>query len=81
MNSEEFIKFQAAQQEFAKQQVELYMRYLDLDTCAGHSAADVEKGNRSTKSAWSSRNPLIPPAEFPIAHRDLSLLQSTKPPS
>jgi fatty acid synthase subunit alpha len=43
VNSEEFIKFQAAQHEFAKQQVELYMRYLDLDTRAGHR--DIEKGN------------------------------------
>jgi fatty acid synthase subunit alpha len=43
--SEEFTKFQAAQREFAKQQVRLCMRYLDLDTRAGHRAADVEKGN------------------------------------
>jgi len=47
VNSEVFIKFQAAQHKFAKQQVELYMRYLDLDTRAGHPSADVEKGNIS----------------------------------
>jgi fatty acid synthase subunit alpha len=45
VNSEEFIKFQAAQHKFAKQQVELYMQYLNLNTHAGHHAADAEKGN------------------------------------
>lgn len=43
INSEEFIKFQAEQHEFARQQVELYMRYLDLDPRSGDRQADVEK--------------------------------------
>ena len=45
VNSEEFIKFQATQHEFAKQQVELYMCHPDLGTRAGHCTAGVEKGN------------------------------------
>ncbi|KAG8905251.1 3-oxoacyl-[acyl-carrier-protein] synthase [Tulasnella sp. 403] len=45
MNSEEFLKFQAKQYEFARQQVELHMRYLDQDTRAGHRLYDDEKMN------------------------------------
>lgn len=39
------IRFQAAQHEFAKQQVDPHMFYLDLDPRSGARAVDVEKGN------------------------------------
>ncbi|KAG8733585.1 3-oxoacyl-[acyl-carrier-protein] synthase [Ceratobasidium sp. 423] len=45
MNSEEFLKFQAEQQLFAAQHVELYMRYLKRDSRAGVHAYDEEKDN------------------------------------
>ncbi|KAG9047855.1 3-oxoacyl-[acyl-carrier-protein] synthase [Tulasnella sp. UAMH 9824] len=45
MNSEEFLKFQAQQHEFARQQVELYMRYLDQDSRAGHRLHADEKAS------------------------------------
>ncbi|KIJ51487.1 hypothetical protein M422DRAFT_203704 [Sphaerobolus stellatus SS14] len=38
INSEEFIKFQAEQERFAAQQVEVYMRYLNKDSRAGEQA-------------------------------------------
>ncbi|KAH0585247.1 hypothetical protein H2248_008491 [Termitomyces sp. 'cryptogamus'] len=43
INSEEFLKFQADQQRFAAQHVELYMRYLGRDSRAGELAFDQEK--------------------------------------
>lgn len=43
INSEEFLKFQADQQRFAAQHVELYMRYLGRDSRAGEIAFDREK--------------------------------------
>ncbi|KAF8969171.1 fatty acid synthase [Flammula alnicola] len=45
INSEEFLKFQADQQTFAAQHVELYMRYLGRDSRAGEIAFDQEKTN------------------------------------
>ena len=45
MNSEEFIKFQAEQQLFAAQHVELYMCHFKRDSCAGARAYDEEKDN------------------------------------
>ncbi|KAF9502982.1 hypothetical protein BS47DRAFT_1310401 [Hydnum rufescens UP504] len=45
INSEEFIKFQVEQHEFARCQVELYMRYLDLDPCKGARTVNSEKSN------------------------------------
>ncbi|KIO16925.1 hypothetical protein M407DRAFT_12583 [Tulasnella calospora MUT 4182] len=45
MNSEEFLKFQAQQHEFARQQVELYMRYLDQDSRIGHRLHAEEKAS------------------------------------
>ena len=45
INSEEFIEFQAEQHEFARRQVELYMRYLDLHPHEGACAANNEKAN------------------------------------
>ncbi|KAH9950013.1 fatty acid synthase [Amylocystis lapponica] len=45
INSEEFIQFQAGQEKFAAQQVELYMRYLKRDSRAGETKYDVEKAN------------------------------------
>jgi fatty acid synthase subunit alpha, fungi type len=43
INSKEFLKFQADQQKFAAQHVELYMRYLGRDSRAGEAAFDQEK--------------------------------------
>src|SRR5215471_4903084 len=43
INSEEFLKFQAKQDQFATQQIELYMRYLKKDPCSGEIAFDKEK--------------------------------------
>jgi len=45
MNSEEFLKFQAEQYQFAGQQIELYSRYLKKDSCAGDLKYDAEKAN------------------------------------
>ncbi|KAG8889684.1 3-oxoacyl-[acyl-carrier-protein] synthase [Tulasnella sp. 332] len=43
MNSEEFLKFQSHQHEFARQQIELHTRYLGQDTREGHRLYDEEK--------------------------------------
>jgi len=43
INSEEFLKFQARQEQFSAQHVELYMRYLGRDSRAGEIAFDKEK--------------------------------------
>ncbi|KAI5885432.1 uncharacterized protein SCHCODRAFT_01176814 [Schizophyllum commune H4-8] len=51
INSEEFIKFQADQQKFAAQHVELYMRYLGRDSRAGELAFDQEKANSQALQA------------------------------
>ena len=48
INSEEFLKFQAEQQQFARQQIEVYMRYLNLDSRAGEIKYDSEKTNALT---------------------------------
>ncbi|KAI0918227.1 hypothetical protein AcV7_007029 [Taiwanofungus camphoratus] len=45
INSEEFLKFQAEQEQFAAQQIELYMRYLKCDSRAGEHKYEVEKVN------------------------------------
>ncbi|KAF7312560.1 Fatty acid synthase subunit alpha [Mycena indigotica] len=45
INSEEFLKFQADQETFAAQHIELYMRYLNRDSRAGETALDNEKAN------------------------------------
>lgn len=45
MNSEEFLKFKAEQEEFAARHIELYMRYLNRDSRAGGQAYDEEKAN------------------------------------
>jgi fatty acid synthase subunit alpha, fungi type len=45
INSEEFLKFQAEQERFAAQHVELYMRYLKRDSRSGEIAFDKEKVN------------------------------------
>ncbi|CAE6460687.1 unnamed protein product [Rhizoctonia solani] len=51
MNSEEFLKFQAEQQLFAAQHVELYMRYLKRDSRAGARAYDEEKASAAALQA------------------------------
>ena len=48
INSEEFLKFQAEQEWFAAQQVELYMRYLKRDSRAGEHKYENEKMNVAT---------------------------------
>lgn len=45
MNSEEFLKFQAEQQWFASQQVELYLCYLKRDSRSGEHKYESEKAN------------------------------------
>ena len=45
MNSEEFLKFQEEQYQFAGQQIELYSRYLKKDSRAGDLKYDTEKAN------------------------------------
>lgn len=45
INSEEFIKFQAEQEEFTQRQVDLLMRHLKKDTRAGERLYDQEKAN------------------------------------
>ncbi|KAI6129042.1 hypothetical protein EDD16DRAFT_1516096, partial [Pisolithus croceorrhizus] len=51
INSEEFLKFQADQNKFVAQQVELYMRYLNRDSRAGEIAYDKEKANSAQLQA------------------------------
>ncbi|KAF8638240.1 hypothetical protein AX17_002262 [Amanita inopinata Kibby_2008] len=51
INSEEFLKFQADQHQFAAQHVELYMRYLGRDSRAGELAYDKEKANSNLLQA------------------------------
>lgn len=51
INSEEFIKFQADQETFVSQQVELYMRYLKRDSRSGEIAFDKEKANSASLQA------------------------------
>ena len=48
MNSEEFLKFQTEQYQFAGQQIELYSRYLKKDSRAGDLKYDAEKANSLT---------------------------------
>ena len=45
INSEKFLKFQADQEKFTAQHVELYMRYLGRDSRAGELAFDEERAN------------------------------------
>lgn len=51
INSEEFLKFQADQEQFAAQHVELYMRYLGRDSRAGEIAFDKEKATNTVLQA------------------------------
>jgi fatty acid synthase subunit beta len=51
INSEEFLKFQADQEQFAAQHVELYMRYLKRDSRSGDIAFDKEKANSAELQA------------------------------
>ncbi|KAL0953237.1 hypothetical protein HGRIS_004490 [Hohenbuehelia grisea] len=51
INSEEFLKFQAEQEQFAAQHVELYMRYLKRDSRSGDIAFDKEKANSAALQA------------------------------
>ncbi|KAF7965824.1 hypothetical protein HWV62_41719, partial [Athelia sp. TMB] len=51
INSEEFLKFQAEQEQFAAQNIELYMRYLKRDSRAGDIAYDKEKATSTALQA------------------------------
>jgi fatty acid synthase subunit beta len=51
INSEEFLKFQAQQEQFAAQNIELYMRYLGRDSRAGEIAFDQEKATSAALQA------------------------------
>jgi fatty acid synthase subunit alpha, fungi type len=51
INSEEFIKFQADQEQLAAQHIELYMRYLKQDSRSCHIAFDKEKANSAELQA------------------------------
>jgi fatty acid synthase subunit alpha len=51
INSEEFLKFQAEQERFAAQHIELYMRYLKRDPRSGEIAFDKEKANSAALQA------------------------------
>jgi 3-oxoacyl-ACP reductase-like protein len=51
INSEEFIKFQADQEQLAAQHIELYMRYLKRDSRSGDIAFDKEKANSAELQA------------------------------
>ena len=51
INSEEFLKFQADQEQFAAQHIELYMRYLKRDSRSGDIAFDKEKANSTQLQA------------------------------
>jgi fatty acid synthase subunit beta len=51
INSEEFMKFQAEQQHFAAQHIELYMRYLKRDSRSGEIAFNKEKANSEALQA------------------------------
>lgn len=51
INSEEFLKFQAEQEQFARQQIELYMRYLKQDSRAGELKYDLEKASAASLQA------------------------------
>ena len=51
INSEEFLKFQAEQEKFVSQHVELYMRYLKRDSRSGEILFDKEKANSAALQA------------------------------
>jgi fatty acid synthase subunit alpha len=51
INSEEFLKFQAEQEQLASQHIELYMRYLKRDSRSGDIAFDKEKANSAELTA------------------------------
>ncbi len=51
MNSEEFLKFQSEQHEFAHQQINLYSRYLKRDPRLGEILYDKEKTNSAQLQA------------------------------
>jgi fatty acid synthase subunit alpha, fungi type len=51
INSEEFLKFQAEQEQFAAQHIELYTRYLKKDSRSGEIAYDKEKANSDALQA------------------------------
>ena len=51
INSEEFLKFQAEQEQSATQHVKLYMCYLKCDSCAGDMAYDREQASSAELQA------------------------------
>jgi fatty acid synthase subunit alpha, fungi type len=51
INSEEFIKFQADQEQLAAQHIDLYMRYLKRDSHSCDIAFDKENANSAELQA------------------------------
>ena len=51
INNKEFLKFQALQEQFARQQIEVYMRYLKRDPGEGKLKYDAEKTNTAALQA------------------------------
>ena len=51
INSEEFLKFQAKQEQSAAQHIKLYMCYLKRESCAGNITYDDEKANSAELQA------------------------------
>src|SRR6266571_1577326 len=51
INSKEFLQFQADQNKFAAQQIEVYMHYLGRDSRAGELAFDKDRSNNLTLQA------------------------------
>ncbi len=54
INSEEFLKFQADQNQFASQQIEVYMHYLGCDSCAGELAFDKKSNSLALQAKLDS---------------------------
>ena len=51
INSEEFLEFQAKQEQSATQHVKLYMHYLKCDSCAGDMAYNREQASSAELQA------------------------------
>ena len=51
INSEEFLEFQAKQEQSATQHVKLYMHYLKCDSCAGNMAYNREQASSAELQA------------------------------
>jgi fatty acid synthase subunit beta len=84
IDSEEFLKFQADQQKFAAQHVELYMHYLGRDSRAGEVAFDQEKTTSLALQAKIDLNRVDPDMlqfmQYNINQSDVSKGETYRPP-